>query len=173
MAKKLVKLAIIRKDNEDGCPFGLPITMGCQNAGELVDKMAPINVMGEDSTDEEKQAIKIANNHLLNWQSLGTTCKYSSKIIESKEAVECEFGEDSIDHDTGGALNGSPWYYKHFSGIGIDGLYSYPLGYFSDDSIDRGMYNGMYSIESIANEENISCSKCGSTSTRQCKPWCK
>jgi hypothetical protein len=162
MSKKIVKLAMIRKENEDACPFGLPILLGCKNVGDLIDKMAPINVMGEDSSEEEKQAIITANNHLLNWKSPGAPCKYADKIIGNKEAVECDWGTNTAGEAGGTALEGSPWYYKHFSGIGLDGLYSYPLGYFSDNSIDRGMYTGMFSIESVATDKNINmCLKCG------------
>lgn len=175
MTKKIVKLAVIRRDTEDACPFGLSITIGCENAGDLVDKMAPVNVMGEDSTEEEKQAIQAANNHLLKWQSPGTTCKYASKIIKNKEAVECEFGEDNIQHSgNGSALVGSPWYYKDLSGVGLDGLYTFPRGVYTDVSIDNGQhYYGQYSIESIAGTENIKCSRCGVAFGEQCKPGCK
>lgn len=173
MSKKIVKLAMIRKDNEDACPFGLSIPFGCKSAGELVDKMAPITVMGEDSTEEEKQSIIAANNHLLKWKSPGTPCKYADKIIGSKDAVECDWGTNTAGEAGGAALEGSPWYYKHFSGIGLDGLYSYPLGYFSDDSIDRGMYTGMFSIESVASkQEKNGCHKCGAMAGKRCKAGC-
>ena len=48
---------------------------------------------------------------------------------------------------------GSPFYSKHFSGIGLDGLHSWPLGGYMDNSIDRGFYYGNYSVESTGSEE--------------------
>ena len=66
--------------------------------------------------------------------------------------VECNWNANDAGQHQDGVLVGSPFYYKHFSGIGLDGLYSYPLGYYTDNSIDRGMYYGMYSLEDIAGE---------------------
>jgi len=149
-AKKIVKLAVIRKDEVDPCPFGLSIPFGCQHAGEAIDNMASLDVMGPETTPEEKKAISDANNHVLRWKGNGQ-CKYAAKIISEKHGVDCSW-QTSTAGEAGTALEGSPWYYKNFSGVGIDGLYSYPLGYFSDNSIDRGMYYGMYSVESIASE---------------------
>lgn len=148
--KKIVRLAMIRKDGVDPCPFGLPIPFGCQHAGETIDKMVPIDA----ASSEEKQAVIAANNHILRWRGDGP-CKYAGKIIEEKKGVDCNWQTNTAGEPGNPALRGSPWYYKHFSGVGMDGLYSYPLGYFSDNSIDRGMYYGMYSIESVSSKEEL------------------
>lgn len=155
--KKIVRLAMIRKDEADPCPFGLSIPFGCENAGEIITKMAPLDIMGDKTSPEEMKAISEANNHLLKWKGTGTQCLYAAKIIDGKKAVDCNWGTETAGEGGGTALEGSPWYYKNFSGVGIDGLYSYPLGYFSDNSIDRGMYYGMFSIENVSSkdEENI------------------
>jgi hypothetical protein len=153
--RPIIKLSVIRKDDAapcDTCPFGLPIPFGCENAGEAIDKMAPLKIMGPDTSPEESAAIAQANNHLLKWKGSGQ-CKYAAKIIEGKDAVDCSFETEAAGETGNAAFEGTPWYYKHFSGVGMDGLYSYPLGYFSDNSIDRGMYYGMFSIESISSED--------------------
>lgn len=152
--KKIVKLAMIRKDEEDGCPFGLSIPLGCKNVGELINKMAPLDVMGEDTTEEERQAIRNANYHLLKWKSPGSPCKYADKIITSKNSVECDFGTNTAGDAGVTALEGSPWYYHEFSGVGLDGLYTFPRGVYQDASIDNGQHEfGQYSVESIASVE--------------------
>lgn len=153
MSKKIVKLAVIRKNDADPCPFGLSIPFGCDNAGEVIDNMAPIDILGPESTSEEKAEIIQANNHLLKWKSPGQPCKYAGQILENKEAVECNWDTEAAGDTQHATLRGSPLYYKHFSGVGLDGLYSYPLGYYTDNSIDRGMYYGMYSIESISSQD--------------------
>lgn len=154
MTKKIKKLAVIRSDRQDQCPFGLPITFGCKRAGALIARMAPTDVLGEDATDEEKEEVANANRRLLMWmlsEESGGRCKYAGKIFNDKNAVECSW-EDDVNQE-GSALLGSPFYYRHFSGIGLDGLYSYPLGFYTDNSIDRGIYRGMYSIESTGQQE--------------------
>ena len=153
MNKKLLKLAVIRSDGEEGCPFGLPIPYGCKRAGKIIARMAPLDALGEDSSDEERAAIAKANRHLLMWDKSedGGRCAFAGKIFKDKNAVEC--GWDAHGIPGGSGLRGSPFYYRHFSGTGLDGLYVYPLGYYTDNSIDRGMYYGMYSLESSGEEE--------------------
>lgn len=152
--KKIVKLAVIRKNEVDSCPFGLSIPDGCKNAGEAIDKMAPVDILGPTSSPEEQAEIAKANNHILKWKGSGQPCKYAGQILEGKQAVECNWDTEAAGDTQHATLRGSPFYYKHFSGIGLDGLYSYPLGYYSDNSIDRGMYYGMYSLEGISSNES-------------------
>ena len=71
------RLAMIRKNNEDGCPFGLSIPHACQTAGSLVDKMAPLDSLGDDISKEDEKAIKEANERVYMWGCPGTECKYS------------------------------------------------------------------------------------------------
>ena len=56
------KLAMIRKDDEDGCPFGLGIPHACQTVGELVDRMAPLDSLGDESSEDEKELEVEAEN---------------------------------------------------------------------------------------------------------------
>ncbi len=150
MVKKIVKLAIIRKNEADPCPFSLDIPFACQQAGDLVTRMSPIT-----TDDPEALAIATSNQHLFLWKRPGTRCQFAGKILEPKtQAVECDWGSTAPGESNGSAIVGSPWYTKHFSGVGLDGVYTFPLGYYADNSIDRGMYYGMYSIESIASVED-------------------
>ncbi len=152
MSKKIKKLAVIRSNDEDSCPFGLPIPHGCRMAGDLITHMAPLDIL-EDMSDEEKSEIIRANKHLLKWKCPKERCAYAGKLFKNKDVVECNWGASDEGTAQRGALVGSPFYYKHYSGIGLDGLYSYPLGYYTDNSIDRGMYYGMYSIESTGESD--------------------
>ena len=138
------KLATIRKNGE--CPFGLPIPSGCNNAADMVDKMAPLNTLGENASKEDKEAIKQANTHLLVWNSSCARCKYAAQIVEQKGGVQCSFGDTAAGVRESGALLGSPFYSRVFGEIGLDGLLSYPMGYYADNSTSRNMYYGIYSL---------------------------
>ena len=146
--KEIVKQAVLRTDDECPCPFGLCIGEGaCKLVGSLVTKMAPINVLGDESSDEEMEEIAEANKYLYKWQCPGTKCVYAEKIFQDNgedHIVQCFFGEDKGLGD-GNAIVGSPFYYNHFSGVGMDGLYSYPLGFYSEQPVDRTV--GTYSLE--------------------------
>ena len=153
MTKKIVKLAVIRSNESEGCPFGLDIPYACSSAGELISRMAPMDVLGEDSDEQEKVEIAVANNHLFLWKNPKQRCQYAGKIFAESDVVECNYGSNAPAIREKGALVGSPFFYRHFSGIGLDGLYSLPLGYYSENSINRGMYKGMYSIENTASKK--------------------
>lgn len=152
MSKK-IKLAVIRSEGELLCPFGLQIPLACKMAGELIKQMAPLDIL-EDMSNEEKEEIARANNHLLMWKNPKERCAYAGKLFDNKDAVECNWNANDEGISQRGVLVGSPFYYKQFSGIGLDGLFSYPLGYYTDNSIDRGMYYGMYSLESSGSAAN-------------------
>lgn len=152
MDKKIVKLAVIRKSGIDQCPFGLSIPDACSKVGRAVEHMAHLDIL-PNMDEEEKEEIVKANQHIYGWKADGTPCPFAGKLLPEKSAVECNWDSTAPGETAGGALVGSPFYYKHFSGVGLDGLYSYPLGYYADNSIDRGMYHGMYSIESIAQSD--------------------
>ena len=156
MTKKIFKLAVIRSSKQDECPFGLPIPFGCKKAGEFIARMAPLDVLGENAPKDEKDEIASANRRLLMWmlsEEAGRRCAFAGMIFEDKDAVECNWDTNVSGRQEGEALLGSPYYYRHFSGTGLDGLYSFPLGFYADNSIDRGMYHGMYSIESTGQKK--------------------
>ncbi len=152
--KKIVRLAVLRSDDENPCPFGLSIPSACRNAGDLVDKMAPLAILGPEAKEKEMQELSLSNNRLFMWANPEEKCKFAGKTFESnEELVDCIWNELSDDIPKDGIPAGSPFYARHFSGIGLDGLHSWPLGGYRDNSIDRGFYYGMYSIESTGSKK--------------------
>jgi hypothetical protein len=154
--KEIVKTAVLRTDEEIPCPFGLLISEGaCHLVGPIINKMAPLNIMGDQSSEEEMVEIKKANQYIYKWQCPGTKCPYAGSIFKSDdgktdEVVQCTWGEEGAD---GTALVGSPYYWNMFSGIGMTGLYSYPLGYYSEAPITPS-YFGDYSLENPHASDN-------------------
>ena len=148
--KLRLKLADIRKDTqENSCPFGLPIPFGCQYASKHVDRMAPLDIMDKIS-EEEKQMISNANTKLLAWDLLRSSekpavCKYAGHIFEDKDAVECNYNDSAPGEGPGQALVAAPFYSKIFN-TAVNGLYTYPLGYYSDYNISRNLFFGTYSL---------------------------
>lgn len=152
MNKKIVKLAVIRKDAESPCPFGLTIPMGCSIAGEIIDKMAPLSVLGQSATEDEKQKLIAANSRVLVWTLMqdGTQpahCKYAAKIFEQKNGVDCSYSDTAAGEEGGAALIGSPSYGNQFNG-----MFSAPIGYFSEFNGMRNSFYGIYSIQGSAEE---------------------
>ena len=148
--KRRLKLAEIRKNEDSPCPFGLPIPFGCKYAGSCVKRMAPIDIMGKDVDDEEKKMIGSANTKLLSWSLLNsaekpTPCIYAGHIMEEKDVVECNFEDSAPGEGPGQALLGAPFYSKIFSG-GFTGLYTYPVGFYSDYNVSRNLFFGVNSI---------------------------
>jgi len=146
MSKKIRKLAVIRSDNDQKCPYGLPISSACQNVGEVIYRMAPIDVLGSDSSEEEKFEITEANNHLYRWKSEGEQCPFAGKIFKKiSGTVECNWGSNAPGQAPN-SLKGSPLFWRMFGGgenVGLNGLFSYPLN----------MYYAPFSIESMYNDD--------------------
>lgn len=157
--KRYLKLAEIRKNDEDSCPLGLPIPFGCQCAGRNVDRMAPLDIMGADSSDDEKKMISGANTKLLAWNLLRssekpTQCPYAGHILEGNNAVECNYNDSAPGEGAAQALQAAPFYSKIFNGS-INGLFTYPIGYYTDYNISRNLYYGTYSLMgSLINKMN-------------------
>lgn len=147
--KKIVKLAVLRSDDDSPCPFGLPINYGCSNAGEIIKNMAPLSII-ENASKEELDAISEANLKLLLWNNPQARCIYSEKLM--KGVVNCLW-EDS-DDNIKGVPSASTYFQKMFSGIGLDGLYSIPMGYLSDGvNPTHQMFSGSFNLESAASED--------------------
>lgn len=155
--KKRVKLAVIRDDDSTPCPFGLsPISEVCQSAGEIIDNMAPLNWSGKEASEEEKLEIKKANMYLLMWRGPGKPCKYAAKLFPGKQdKVDCSHGDTAAGVQESGALLGSPFYSQHFSGISLDGLYSFPLSFYSDYNVGRNIFYGIYSLQGSERVEEM------------------
>lgn len=149
--KKIVRLAVIRKNDDQGCPFGLPIPDGCKMAGDMVDRMGSFDMLDPNSSDDDKKAIAQANIRLWAWSIMKTAqepaiCKYADKIFGNKDAVECSFG-DTAAGEARTTLIASPFYSQIFSAIGMEGLYSIPIGYYADYNTSRNAYYGLYSLQ--------------------------
>lgn len=149
--KRRLKLAEVRENAENPCPFGLPIPFGCKHAGKHVERMAPIEVMGKDVSEDEAQMIGSANTKLLAWNLLRSTekpaqCPYAGNIIEGRDVVECNFDDTAPGEGPAQALTATPFYHKVFLGA-INGLFTYPVGFYSDYNVSRNLYYGTYSLQ--------------------------
>ena len=150
MTKRL-KLADIRKNDDVPCPFGLPIPFGCKYAGKNIQRMAPFDVMGKEASEDEKKAIGGANTKLLAWGLLRSSekpcqCPYAGHLMEERDAVECNFDDSAPGQGPGQALMAAPFYSKIFSGA-LNGLYTYPAGFYSDYNVSRNLYFGTVSLQ--------------------------
>lgn len=143
MSKPLCKCAWIRSDKLESkrCPFGLPITLACKNAGETVTRMCPVKAVPEEKRDQVAKANKRVYIH----GKTGQRCLYAQDIIEKNEAVNCDFGDVAEGMQTP-AFEGSPLYAQTFSGIGLDGLYAFPLGFYADNNESRNLFQGLFSL---------------------------
>lgn len=135
------KLAVLRDNENNRCPFKLPIPAACKNIGDAVLDL---------SFENEEE-----NNNILNDKINSNDihpCFFANKIL--KDHVICDLDEDELDHNH--MPVGSPLYFKPLSGSSFFGTYMNPAGYYNDNSIDRS-YQTLYSIENIAfdNTDNL------------------
>ncbi len=137
----ITKIGSILSSN-DKCPYGLDIPFACKCAGDSVSRMAPLSVSKDDAADIAK-----SNKRLLVLQGTGERCKYANNIFDEKKSVECGYDSDSPGVHPA-KLEPAPFYSKVYNNIALDGLYSYPLGYYADYNISRNLYYGIYSIQS-------------------------
>ena len=135
------KLAIIRGNELRGCPFGLPVHQGCKYVGDAINRMAPLSA-GE--SDVQKEQIAKANKLIYVHHKSGHECMYADKILEDHDKVDCDFG-DTGQGQKSVNWQGSPLYPQTFSGIGLDGLYGYPLGFYADNNESRNLFFGLFS----------------------------
>jgi hypothetical protein len=155
MSKRIVKLAVIRDNSDRKCPFGLSVPTACKTAGELINKMAPIAILGPDASEDEIEDLVDANNTLLQIEMPGERCFYAGKIFQDKEAVECNWTSNAPGVSQESALQASPFYSKVYNNVAYDGLYSYPLGWYADNNISRNLFYGIYSIHGSEDLEFI------------------
>lgn len=144
-----LKTAVIRGNNIRPCPFGLPVPQACMNAGKSVERMAPM----EDEEEPDKSVGK-ANRVVYAYYKDCTECPFADKVVESKEAVDCDFG-DTGEGQSDAPFRGSPLYPQTFHGLGLSGLYGYPLGFYSDNNHSRNLFFGLFSLLGSANTEEL------------------
>lgn len=138
------KISFIRSDKKDKnqrCPFGLPITEACHCAGSSVANMCPLDVI---EGDEKQAKVKKANSRVYLYYKDDTRCLYADDIIDKLGAVNCDFG------DTGQGMHtplftGSPIYPQAFSGVS-GGVSAFPLGFYADNSESRNLFQGLFSL---------------------------
>lgn len=138
-----VKIAIIRGEGGRSCPFGLPITSACHNAGNSVKRMMPLD---EKNTKENNEKIANVNKLIYAYQKEDNTCIYADKVLENNNKVDCDYmdngqGINSVD------FRGSPLYPSTFHGLMLDGLYGFPLGYYVDNDTSRNLFLGLFSLQ--------------------------
>ena len=146
-----VKSATIRGEGIRDCPFALAIPNGCRCAGKAVERMAPIL---DKNTPEENEQLAKANKLVFAYHKEDKNCIYADKILEDYDKVDCDFG------DTGQGLHsvpfvGSPLYPQSFSGGNLDGLHSFPLGYYSDNDSSRNLFLGLFSLLGYTSREEL------------------
>lgn len=154
MSKKIVKLAVIRTNEDEPCPFGLKIPYACKKAGEIVSKMAPIDILGDKVEKDEIKALVRANRKLMILEADGNRCPYADKVFSDKKAVECNFDSNAPGISQVG-LEPSKFYSKVYDNIAYDGLYSYPMGWYGDNNISRNLYYGAYSLQGSEEKKEI------------------
>lgn len=147
----------IYKDGE--CPFGLRIPFGCLKAGNCIKRMAPTAILGEEATEDEKKKVSLANRRLLHLMIIDGPeepfkCPYAAKVFKDRAAVECNY-EDVAPGEGFSNVLAAPFYSQIFSGIAMNGLYSYPIGYYSDYNVSRNLYYGIYSLTSGKEQEDM------------------
>ncbi len=144
--KKIVRLAVIRKDDDDPCPYGLAIPLACKSVGTLVDRMAPLEALELNATPEDKAKIVDANMKLWAWGLMQSAeepmpCRYAGKLFEDERAaVECNHGDTASGMTEKGVLLGSPYYSQMFAGVGIEGVAAFPIGFYADYNTTRNLY---------------------------------
>jgi len=139
--KGIGKCAWIRTNKDKKCPFGLPITLGCKNAGESIAHMCPLEAVPE----EKRERTALANKRVYIHGKTGQRCLYAKNIMEKQNAVNCNFSD--VGEGMGvPAFEGSPLYAQTFSGIGLDGLYAFPLGFYADNNESRNLFQGLFSL---------------------------
>jgi hypothetical protein len=141
MANK--KCAYVRGEDTKKCPFGLPITSACKCAGDSVKRMVPVNET-EDLSEEKKEEITELNRVIMVKYGCESRCIYADNIIEKFDKVDCDYG------DTGAGMrdvniDSSPLHINPLS-YGVDGIYSYPLGMYSDNNESRNLFYALFSL---------------------------
>lgn len=139
--KKCANIRSSKGEGEGGCPFGLPITLACNHAGDSVTHMCPLSTMPK----EKREPIKKANKRVYIYYKTDSRCIYAANVLDKHNAVNCNFGDTAAGMHSP-TFSGSPLYPQTFSGIGLDGLYAFPLGFYADNNESRNLFQGLFSL---------------------------
>lgn len=149
----MIKLSMLRDNTNLPCPFGLSIPFACKNAGDLVDRMAPLKILGPDANEEEIEMLTKANQQLFDFQNKSEGCKYSNSIVG--KAVDCTFDTETAGAQSNDAPIGSPFYSKVYQNSSLDGLNVIPVGENRDQNMSRNLYYGIFSLLGSATKYEI------------------
>lgn len=159
--KKIVKLAVIRDNDNDPCPFGLPIAFGCKNAGQHINRMYPIEAWKE-ATPQDKEKIKMANMRLLTWaMMMGTEqpqkCIYADDLFDEKsDKVNCSYGDTAAGQGIGSKMyDGIPSYNTMFAGMGLSGIGAIPFAALTENNVMKNTYYGVMSLQGHNNVNEL------------------
>jgi len=90
--KKIVKLSVIRENEERSCPYGLPINEACNTVGKFINDMCSLEDIKDDT---EKEIIAASNKRIYAFakeKDKSEKCKFANVIFDN-EKVECNFGD--------------------------------------------------------------------------------
>jgi len=146
-----IKTGTIRGEGVRKCPFGLLILDGCKCAGQSIRRLSPLS---EKKSDEENEKIASTNKLVYAYTKENKQCAFADEILENNNKVECNFG-DAAEGFSSTNFRGSPLYPQTFFGIGLDGLYGYPLGYYADNNESRNLFLGLFSLQGSLTYEQI------------------
>lgn len=135
------KYAYIRTNTDRRCPFGLPITQACENAGTSVLQMAPLY------DDEDSETIEKTNKRIYVYQKTGSRCVFAEDIMEDQNAVNCDWGDNAegLHHVVPPSVSYYPRLFNNSD------LYSYPTYTY----YDRPNYGGFYSLFPLLGENEV------------------
>lgn len=143
----LKKLAILRNDSIRPCPYGLSVKNACQNVGEAIHMMQPLDtVPGSKRKELKKKNIRVYALH-----AEKTACPFADTIIDGKDFVHCDFLE-------GGQMQKSfpfpvtPYYPRVFNGLGSYQFLSYPLDSYVNNYDARNTFSGIFSLYASTGE---------------------
>lgn len=135
------KKCFLRSNDDEGCPFGLPIPEACKCVGESIDRLCPLESVKED---EEKEAIGKMNRKVYFYTQEGKKCKYSEGVLKDSDISNCNFG-DVAEGLGSPVFEGSPFYAQLSSGL-FTGLYTSPVSFYTTlDSVYRNAPFGLFS----------------------------
>lgn len=135
------KIATIRGEGVRSCPFGLPMTEACENAGDAIHRLTPLKEVSKDKREEMDRTNKI----VYAYHKEGKRCPYADDILKEHNKVNCDFGAIG-EGVRSPPITGSPLYPTTFRGVGLDSLYSKPLGFYADNEASRNLFLGLFSI---------------------------
>jgi hypothetical protein len=146
--RRLKVLAEIRKDDQEKCPFGLTIPFGCENAGKYIDNMAPLSISEDKDEQEliESQNVRFLAISLSKDDDIPQRCPYAAKILETYNAVECNYEDSAPGEGTTAAPMSSPYYNRVFTGSPL-GILTYPTGEGAGYGPSMNAYYGIYSLQ--------------------------